>query len=293
MQMQLDDTVLPRKKILTKIGTTLRQNVLFTCGLVIVLLLIVMSLGAQWISPNSPYEQFIQMRNMPPGTDPMFPLGTDQLGRCLLSRVIFGGRVSLFVGLLTASISAIMGVFLGLIGGYGSRIMSSVIERLIDIALATPEILIALGLAAVLGRSLMIVMVSVSLVWWANYARVVRGQVLRLRELDFIEAARSIGASHARILWRHIFPNAVAEVLVMITLNLSAAVLIEAGLSFLGLGTQPPTPSWGAMLSIGRNYLQTMPWLSVSPGIAIMFTVLGFNLLGDGLRDILDPRMKI
>lgn len=289
--MQSEAAILPRKKTF-KVFYILRKNVLLTVGLVIVLLLIISAIGADWIAPNSPYEQFIQSRNMAPGVDPQFPLGTDQLGRCLLSRVIYGGRVSLFVGLLTSTISAVLGIFLGLMGGYGGRFLSGSIERIIDIALATPEILIALGLAAVLGRSLMIVMLSVSMVWWANYARVVRGQVLQLREMDFIEAARSIGVSHTRILWRHIFPNTVAEVLVMVTLNLSAAVLIEAGLSFLGLGTQPPTPSWGAMLSIGRNYLQTMPWLSVSPGVAIMFTVLGFNLLGDGMRDILDPRMK-
>jgi peptide/nickel transport system permease protein len=176
--------------------------------------------------------------------------------------------------------------------GYSTNFLSDILGRVIDIVLATPEILLALALAAILGRSLLIVMVAVSLVWWANYARVVRGQVLQARGIDYVTAARTIGASDARIIWRHIFPNTIAQVLVMISLNMAAAILIEAGLSFLGLGTQPPTPSWGAMLSVGRNYLQTAPWLATVPGVAIMATVLGFNLLGDGLRDVLDPRMR-
>ena len=271
---------------------TYRTNPLILLGTLTILLLIIVSIGAPWIAPNSPYEQHLDTRRLAPFTLSQFPLGTDELGRCLLSRVIYGGRVSLSVGLLTSLLSAVIGIPMGMLAGYSTRALSELLGRVIDIVLATPEILLALALATILGRSLLIVMISVSLVWWANYSRVVRGQVLQVRESDYVVAARTIGASDNRIIWRHIFPNTISQVLVMLSLNMAAAILIEAGLSYLGLGTQPPTPSWGAMLSIGRNYLQTAPWLATIPGIAIMATVLGFNLLGDGLRDVLDPRMR-
>jgi peptide/nickel transport system permease protein len=232
------------------------------------------------------------MRRLPPFENAQFPLGTDEIGRCLLSRVIHGGRVSMGVGFLTSMLSALIGIPMGMVAGYSTKGLSEFLGRVIDITLATPEILLALALAAILGRSLTVVMVSVSLVWWANYARVVRGQVLQIKETDYVTAARTVGVSTFRILWRHIFPNSINQVLVMLSLNMAAAILIEAGLSFLGLGTQPPTPSWGTMLSVGRNFLNSAPWLATVPGIAIMATVLGFNLLGDGLRDLLDPRMR-
>jgi peptide/nickel transport system permease protein len=188
-------------------------------------------------------------------------------------------------------LSGVIGISLGLVAGYSSPLVGELIERIIDIALSTPEIIIALALSTILGRGLFIVMISVSLVWWANYARIVRGQVLQLREMDYILAVQALGASKTRVLWFHILPNTLSEILVMVSLNMSAAILIESGLSFLGLGSTPPNPSWGAMLSTARNFLQTSPWLATIPGLAIIMTVLGFNLLGDGLRDILDPRM--
>jgi peptide/nickel transport system permease protein len=291
--MEVSEVSLPRRTNRSlRFLSFLRRNMLLSIGLIISIFLFILSIGADWIAPNDPLEQNLQSRETPPFVDPRFPLGTDQLGRCTLSRVIHGGQVSLSVGLFTSTISAVIGITLGLIGGFSGRFIREMVERIIDITLATPEILVALALAAILGRSLMIVMVSVSLVWWANYARIVRGQVLQLREMDFVVAAESIGASRGRIILHHIFPNTITQVLVMVSLNMSAAILIEAGLSFLGLGTQPPTPSWGSMLSVGRNYLRTMPWLSTIPGIAIVITVLGFNLLGDGLRDLLDPRLR-
>jgi peptide/nickel transport system permease protein len=285
--------VLPEKeKFHQALLRTYRTNPFILIGTLSILILVVLAVGAPWIAPNSPYEQHLDMRRLAPFTNSRFPLGTDELGRCLLSRVIYGGRVSLSVGFLTSLLSAFIGIPVGMLAGYTTRGLNELFGRLIDIALATPEILLALALATILGRSLMIVMVAVSLVWWANYARIVRGQVLQLRETDYVVSARTIGASDARIIWRHIFPNSINQVLVMLSLNMAAAILIEAGLSFLGLGTQPPTPSWGAMLSIGRNHLQSAPWLATVPGVAIMITVLGFNLLGDGMRDLLDPRMR-
>ncbi len=291
--VQINHEVLPEKEnFLQALLRTYRTNPLILIGTITILTLIVVAICAPWIAPNSPYEQHLDTRRLAPFTQSQFPLGTDELGRCLLSRVIYGGRVSLSIGLLTSLLSAVIGIPVGMIAGYSSRVLSELLGRLIDIVLATPEILLALALATILGRSLLIVMISVSLVWWANYSRIVRGQALQLRETDYVIAARTIGASDSRIIWRHIFPNTIAQVLVMLSLNMAAAILIEAGLSFLGLGTQPPTPSWGAMLSIGRNHLQTAPWLATIPGIAIMATVLGFNLLGDGLRDVLDPYMR-
>jgi peptide/nickel transport system permease protein len=281
-----------KEKFHQALSRTFRNNPLILLGTVILLILVIASIGAPWIAPHSPYEQHLDTRRLAPFTNPDYPLGTDELGRCLLSRVIYGGRVSLSVGILTSLLSAFIGIPIGLFAGYSTNALSELLARVIDIVLATPEILLALALATILGRSLLIVMVAVSLVWWANYSRIVRGQVLQARETDYVTAARTIGASDARIIWRHIFPNTISQVLVMLSLNMAAAILIEAGLSFLGLGTQPPTPSWGAMLSIGRNHLQTAPWLATVPGIAIMATVLGFNLLGDGFRDVFDPRMR-
>jgi peptide/nickel transport system permease protein len=289
----INQEILPEKeKFYETVLRTYRSNPLILIGTLFIVLLVTVSIGAPWIAPNSPYEQHLDMRRLAPFTNPAFPLGTDELGRGLLSRVLYGGRVSLSVGFLTSMLSAVIGIPMGLIAGYTTRGLSELLARIIDIALATPEILLALALATILGRSLMIVMISVSLVWWANYARIVRGQVLQLKETDYVVAARTIGAPNSRIIWRHIFPNTINQVLVMLSLNMAAAILIEAGLSFLGLGTQPPTPSWGAMLSIGRNHLNSAPWLATVPGVAIMATVLGFNLFGDGLRDILDPHMR-
>jgi peptide/nickel transport system permease protein len=285
--------VLPQKESLSqRIIRVFLKNPLVLIGSIIILLLITTAIFASWISPNSPYEQHLDARRAAPFSNPLYPLGTDELGRCLLSRVLYGGRVSLSVGVLTSLLSALIGIPIGLFAGYSTSALNEILGRIIDIVLATPEILLALALATILGRSLMIVMVAVSLVWWANYARIVRGQVLQVRETEYVTAARIVGAKDSRIIWRHIFPNTLTQILVMASLNMAAAILIEAGLSFLGLGTQPPTPSWGAMLSIGRNYLQSAPWLATIPGVAIMATVLGFNLLGDGLRDVFDPHMR-
>lgn len=220
-----------------------------------------------------------------------FLLGADTFGRDILSRLIYGARISLGIGIAVQASSLVIGLGLGLMAGFFGGRVDQIIMRTTEVVFAFPGLLFAIAIMAVIGPSLYNVFLALGLVSWTSLARVVRGQVLALKEQEYVDAARAVGASNTRIIVRHILPNTLAAVTVLVTLGIGSAILAEAGLSFLGLGAQPPEPSWGSMLSAGRDYLQQAPWLSLYPGLAIFLTVMGFNLLGDGIRDLLDPRM--
>ena len=259
-------------------------------GLTLIVLLLLTAVFADVIAPQGIDEQDLRKGLLPPSRE--YPLGTDEFGRDLLSRIIHGSRVSLLVGIIATAVSVTVGVSLGAIAGYRGGRLDYVIQGMVDISWAFPTILMAIFLVAILGPGLVNVMIAVGLVYWGGFERVVRGQVLSLREWEFVLSARAIGTTDWRIMFRHILPNCLSPVIVMATLLMADAIIIESTLSFLGMGAQPPTPSWGSILASGRSYLRLAPWVMIFPGIAIMLTVLGFNLLGDGLRDALDPRLK-
>ncbi len=228
-------------------------------------------------------------RLQPPHVPSAHPFGTDPIGRDVLARVVFGGRISLTVGLVSVALSVLIGTLLGLIAGYYRAAVGAVLMRLADVQLAFPFILLAITVIAIVGPGLWKLIAVMVVSQWAQYARLVRGQVLALREREFVQAAQALGANGNRTMFRHIIPNAIGPIVVLATLNVANNILLESGLTFLGLGVDPQVPSWGGMLADGRTYLQTAWWVSVFPGVAITVTVLGFNLLGDWLRDRLDP----
>ena len=259
-------------------------------GLAILVLLMLLALASPLIAPHDPAVVSPSQRLAAPSRE--FPLGTDHLGRCLLSRLLYGARVSLASAGTASLLVMLIGVTVGAIAGYAGGWVDFLIMRVVDLLLAFPLLLLALAITGVLGVGLMSVLIGVVSVWWASYTRVVRALTLSLRERPFIEAARAIGVSPARIVIRHVIPNVIASIVVLSTIEMGRLLLVISGLSFLGLGVQPPTPEWGAMLNDGRAFLRTAPQLMLYPGLAISLAVLGFNLLGDGLRDELDPRLK-
>ncbi|MBT9139740.1 MAG: Glutathione transport system permease protein GsiD [Dehalococcoidia bacterium] len=268
----------------------LKQNKLALLGAGIIVLIVLVAIFAPYIAPHHYARQVLPDRFLPPSTE--YPLGTDDIGRCIFSRMIYGSRLALMVGVIIVGIQATIGVTLGLISGFYGRWIDSILMRLVDIVIAFPAIVLALAIAATLGPGLVNVMIALGIIGWTGYARVVRGQVLSVKENDYIEAIRAVGASDIRIIFRHILPNVVAPIIVMATLGMAGALLAASALSFLGLGAQPPEPCWGAILAAGRGFLRRAWWIATFPGIAIMITILGFNFLGDGLRDALDPRLK-
>lgn len=268
----------------------LKKNKAAMIGLIIILFFVFTAIFAPFIAPHDPYEQNLEKALLLPCKE--YPMGTDDLGRCIMSRIIFGTRISLQIGIIVTGITACTGVLLGMIAGYYGGILDEIIMRIVDILLAFPGLVLALAIAGLLGPGLFNVMFALAIVGWMGYARVVRGSVLSVKEKEFVEAARALGAGDIYILFRHILPSVTAPVIVMATLGMGYVILAAAGLSFLGLGAQPPTPVWGAMLNSGRAFMRTAPHLTAFPGLAIMITVLAFNLLGDGLRDIFDPRLK-
>jgi peptide/nickel transport system permease protein len=266
------------------------RNFAFTAGALLTIALIFVALAAPLLAPFNPNEQNTIRRLEPPSHE--HPLGLDELGRDVLSRILFGARVSLRVGFSVVLIAAAIGIALGSISGYFGGAIDVTIMRVCDILLAFPGILLAIALVAVLGPSLNNVILALATIGWVGYARLVRGQVLKVREMEFVIAAKALGARSPRVIVLHVLPNVINPVIVMATLGLAGAILAEAALSFLGLGVQPPTPSWGAMLTSGRQYLGLANHLAIYPGIAIMLAVMGLNFLGDGLIDALDPKYR-
>ena len=265
-------------------------------GLAILVVAVALALAAPLVAPADPNAQELALKLRPPawiaGGSSLNPLGTDQLGRDVLSRMLFGLRISLIVGLLAVCVSGAVGVGLGVLAGFYAGRSDATIMRLVDVQLSMPVTLVAIAVIAVVGASLVNLVLVLGLSQWPLYARVVRGQTLSLRGQEFMVAARAVGASSGHIIVHHILPNTLSSIVVVATLGVAAVIVFEAGLSFLGLGVQPPQPSLGGMLSEGREYLATAWWLGIFPGLAIMFLVLGINLLGDGLRDTLDPRQR-
>jgi peptide/nickel transport system permease protein len=258
-------------------------------GLAIVVILVVVAAAAPRMAPQDPNAQHLAEHLR--GPSPGHPLGQDQAGRDILSRIVYGARVSVLVGFTTVAVSLFIGVCLGSLAGYFGRLVDDVVMRAIDVLQAFPGILLAIALTAVLGPSLRNIVLALCVLGWIGYARIVRGQFLRLRETEFVSAARALGAGDLRIILRHILPNIWAPVIVQATFGVAGAILAEASLSFLGLGTQG-IPSWGGMLDEGVDFLNQAPHVAIFPGLALMITILGLNFLGDGLRDRLDPRMR-
>lgn len=266
-------------------------------GLLIMVTVTGLALLADRVAPRSPTAQQILLRLKPPGfKDPRSGrvawLGTDHLGRDILSRIVYGSRVSLVVSLPAVAVSALLGMTLGLLAGYYRSVIETIVMRCVDLQLAFPFILLALSIVALMGPSLRNIIIVFAITTWPVYARTTRGVVLALRAQDFVQAARSLGASDRRILWRQIAPGVVSPVLVLASFEVARMIILEAALGFLGLGVPPPTPTWGSMLADGRDYLRDAWWIALFPGLAIMFTAAGSNFLGDGLRDMLDPTLR-
>ncbi|MCB9160980.1 MAG: ABC transporter permease [Caldilineaceae bacterium] len=275
---------------LTIVWRQLRRNRAAMLGAALISLEILIAVFAPLVAPYDPIEQSIYDALQPPSAAHW--LGTDEVGRDILSRIIYGTRISLRVGLLAVGIGSAIGVTLGLIAGFYGKMADNLILRLMDIWLAFPGILLALAIIAVLGPSLFNVMIAVGLSAVPTYVRVTRSSVLSVREMEYVLGARAVGCPSRIIIWRHILPNVLPSLIVLTTLGIAGAILAAAALSFIGLGAQPPTPEWGAMLTVGRQFMRQAWWVTAFPGLAIMITVLGINLLGDGLRDALDPRLR-
>ena len=268
----------------------IRKNRLAIIGFVVLVFLVLVAIFADYVAPYDPYETNYANVKQPPSAEHW--IGTDELGRDAFSRLIYGTRISLTIGIIVVGISMSIGVPLGALAGYYGGLPDLIIMRIVDVLMAFPFIVLAIAMVAVVGPSLTNMMLVLGAVTWIWYTRLVRGMVLSLRESDFILAARALGASSAAIIFRHLLPNVLAVVIVQASFSVAEAILAAAALSYLGLGAQPPTAEWGAMLSNAKELMRILPIMSIAPGVAIMITVLGFNLMGDGLRDALDPTLN-
>jgi ABC-type dipeptide/oligopeptide/nickel transport system permease subunit len=294
----------------------LLRNRLVLVGLAIVALLAIVGVCAPLLAPHNPARQYadgLDASGMPLPPSPRFPLGTDSLGRDVLSRVLYGARISLTVGTVAMLTATLIGTLVGLLAGYYGRVTDTLLMRLTDMAMTIPALLLAIAFAGLmdgrrlhlhppalpwhwldleLRRGMVSVLLVIGLVSWTGIARVVRGVVLSLKEREFVEAARAVGCSHGRIIWRHILPNTLPAIIVVAAMSTAGTIALEAGLSYLGIGVPPPAPSWGGMISEGQPYLLVAPWLVLPPGLAVVLAVIGFNLLGQGLQDVLDPHRR-
>lgn len=276
---------------LRELLTDLLKNRTAAIGMLLIMVIITVAIFGPAYAPYNPLIPAPLDRLQGPSGEHLF--GTDSLGRDIFSRIIYGSRISLMIGLISVSISLIPGTLLGLISGYFGGHPDNILMRLMDVLLAFPAILLAIFITAILGPNLTNTMIAVGIVYIPHYARIVRSSVLFLKEQLFVQSIRHLGGSHVRILWKHVLPNALPPIIVYATLGMGTAVLQAAALGFLGLGAQPPQPEWGAMLSEGRQYIQLAPHVAGFPGAAILVLVLGFNLFGDGLRDVLDPSLRL
>jgi peptide/nickel transport system permease protein len=267
----------------------LRRNPLAVIGLVIVAALLLMAAFAPWIAPHDPIAQNLSQRLLPPGTAGHW-LGTDDFGRDLWSRIVFGSRITLYIVLLVVVTAPVFGLIVGTVAGYFGGWTDQILMRITDIFLAFPRLILALALVAVLGPGIENAVLAIALTAWPPYARVARAETLTVRNSDYIAAVRLQGAGPGRVIWGHIMPMCLPSVIIRVTLDMAGVILTAAGLGFLGLGVQPPLPEWGLMISSGRKFLFEQWWVATMPGLAIFIVSLGFNLLGDGLRDVLDPR---
>lgn len=268
---------------------TLKKNIPAVMGLLILALLVLVAVFAAFFSPHDPLELNLWERLAPPSL--VHPMGTDSVGRDVLSRIVYGTRISLLLAAVVVLLETVLGFIVGAAAGYFGRVVDEVLMRLVDILLAFPGIILSLAVVGILGPSLMNLIIALASVGWVRYARVFRGEILAVKQEAFIESARAIGCSKVRIIIRHILPNIISPVVILATMNMGSIIVSIAGLSFLGLGVQPPTPEWGVMLSDGKPFMENAPYLMIFPGLMILVTVMAFNLLGDGLRDFLDKRV--
>jgi peptide/nickel transport system permease protein len=291
-----DSPLVAHRSTMSEIWLCFRRDKFALAGLVTIIILVIVAVFAPWLAPHNPTTQFDQgltSKGMPVGPSAKFVLGTDTLGRDLLSRIMFGARASLIVGILANGFALLLGVVFGLTAGYFRGWVESVIMRATDVMMAFPILLLGIALSAAINKaSIWVLVLVIGIAYWTPMTRVIHGEVLSIREKEFVDAARLTGCKNRRILFRHILPHLVAPVIVYTSLGIATCILFEAMLSFLGLGVQPPTPSWGQMISDGQNYYLSAPHLVIFPGLAIMITVLAFNLVGDGLRDAFDPQQR-
>ena len=273
-----------------KIFEKLFGNKMLTVGLIITILVLILAVFKEQLAPHGFDEINIDLILKPPSRE--FPFGTDQLGRCILSRVIYGTAIALKVGFLVVTVETVIGVTLGMVAGFYGKLTDKVITFIADMTWSMPVLIIALAIVTVLGPSLNNVVIAIALVSWAELTRIVRTKTRAIKDLPYIEAAKAYGESDFNVLFRYILPNVAPSIIVLASLAMPSAIMSTSALGFLGLGSQPPSPDWGLILADGTNYIKTAPWLSIFPGLTMVSAVLGFNLLGEGIRDLLDPRLK-